>query len=82
MNFKDLVNRAVSLIAIGNREHILNSIQSWILEDYILYVTDGNLDVNFLMRGAIGEILNNEKFKSVKNISQIYEQLKHAQNSY
>ncbi len=82
MNFKDLVNRAVSLIAMGNREHILNSIQSWILEDYILYVTDGNLDVNFLMRGAIGEILNNEKFKSVKNISQIYEQLKHAQNSY
>nr|WP_290441519.1 HEPN domain-containing protein [Halomonas sp. CnH100-B] len=45
-------------------------------------LTDENLLVNFLMRAAISEILNAEKFKGVSNIARLYEMLKEAQNSY
>jgi hypothetical protein len=41
-----------------------------------------NLVVNILLRGAISELLNNEKFKNVSKISQLYDELKLAQYSY
>lgn len=45
-------------------------------------LSNENLPINFLMRGAINDLLNNEKFKHINTISQIYELLKIAQNSY
>lgn len=45
-------------------------------------LTDENLLVNLLMRGAIGDMMNNEKYHNIKNISQVYEMLRDAQNSY
>ncbi|MFA7820606.1 MULTISPECIES: HEPN domain-containing protein [Aeromonas] len=45
-------------------------------------LTDENLIINELMRAAINEILNNDKFKAIKNIGEIYEALKEAQYSY
>ena len=45
-------------------------------------LNDDNLSINFLMRGAISHIMNDEKFKEVKNVGQIYEMLRDAQNSY
>ncbi|HBC3864228.1 HEPN domain-containing protein [Vibrio parahaemolyticus] len=45
-------------------------------------LSDENLFINYLMRGAIGEMINNEKYKKIKNISQVYEMLRDAQNSY
>ena len=45
-------------------------------------LNDLNLEINVLIRAAINELINNEKFAKIKNIAQIYEQLKEAQNSY
>ncbi|MHA2728335.1 hypothetical protein [Vibrio campbellii] len=45
-------------------------------------LNDENLFINFLMRAAISHIMNNDKFKGVKNVGQIYEMLRDAQNSY
>lgn len=45
-------------------------------------LTDENLFINYLMRGAIGNMMNNEKYHNIKNISQMYEMLRDAQNSY
>lgn len=45
-------------------------------------LTDENLLINYLMRGAITELLNKEKFQKTNNISQVYEMLRDAQVSY
>lgn len=45
-------------------------------------LTDENLVINSLMRGAISEIINNEKSQEIRNVDQLYEMLKEAQNSY
>lgn len=45
-------------------------------------LTDENLLINYLMRGAIGDMMNNDKYHDIKNISQVYEMLRDAQNSY
>lgn len=45
-------------------------------------LTDENLVINFLMRAALSEMLNNEKFGSLKNIGDLNQMLKEAQNSY
>lgn len=45
-------------------------------------LTDENLAINFLMRAALSEILNNEKFSRLKNIGDLNKMLKEAQNSY
>lgn len=45
-------------------------------------LTDENLAINFLMRAAISEMLNNEKFSLLKKIDDLNEMLKEAQNSY
>lgn len=41
-----------------------------------------NLLINQLLIKVISELLNNEKFKNIENISELYEQLKVAQYSY
>lgn len=45
-------------------------------------LTDDNLLINHLMRAVISEIVNNEKFKNLKNITDLNQMLKDAQNSY
>ena len=45
-------------------------------------VSNENLVMNVLVRASISELLNNEKFKDISKISQLYEQLKSAQYSY
>lgn len=45
-------------------------------------LTDENLLINHLMRNAIANMMNDEKYHNIKNISQIYEMLRDAQNSY
>lgn len=45
-------------------------------------LTNKNLDVNVLLRSAINQILNSERFKGVNSISDMNSMLKEAQNSY
>ena len=42
--------------------------------DYIVF--------NSLLSAVISELLNNEKYKDVKNIDNLYSMVKEAQNSY
>lgn len=45
-------------------------------------LTDDNLLINILLRAAIAQLLNNDKFSKLKNIGAVYEMLRDAQYSY
>ncbi|WP_321810751.1 HEPN domain-containing protein [Burkholderia sp. BCC1985] len=45
-------------------------------------LSNENLSINMLVRAGINDLLNGDRFVNVTKISQLYEQLKIAQNSY
>jgi hypothetical protein len=45
-------------------------------------LSNENLSINMLVRAGINELLNSDSFANITKISQLYDQLKIAQNSY
>ena len=56
------------------RSALVHGGDSKVNNDYIIF--------NRLLSAAISELLNNVKYKDVKNIDALYEMVKDAQNSY
>lgn len=69
INTSKIVKKVYSM-----RSSLVHGGDKTISNDYIL--------VNILMRAAISELLNNEKYKSVKKIDDLYDMVKSAQYSY
>lgn len=58
----------------GLRSALVHGSNPTVNSDYIMF--------NILLRTAISELLNNSKYENMKNIENLYEMLKEAQNSY